>query len=207
MSVFLCDEHAMSNDQSNDDDVKQDGLAEEDKKKKQRRTILGDHIEYFAGWQFEVMRRTNAPQPSFEMFPPLGLYFCDVLDEEKTARERELAIAAGMKKAEASRSIKVKKRVMAAREPRIFAFHPGDIFFRDRFGGEDWVQVMGASPDGPDQMLEIHFPAGGERFGYYIPATSFLDCLRTGQWPNERFRVLTSERGCILLSTAARPVA
>lgn len=187
-----------------DEDTGADSGADEakDEVKKPRRTIFGDHFEYFSGWQFDVMFRANRPEPSFEMFPAMGFYFCNVLDKEKTKQERDAAIAAGMEKA-ALRSIRVMVRVMAARNPQVYAFQPGDMFYRGEYFGQDWVQVAASTPPGPEQMVEIHFPVSGERFGYYIPAAMFLDCLRTGQRPNEVFRISSSERSSLRVSTAA----
>lgn len=163
------------------------------------RAVVVDPIEYFQGWAYEILIRADAPKPSFEMCPALGVVSRYVIDKDPTAKARADAMARGMTKAEATKHVKIMRREVIVNDPPAYDFHPGDTFYRGRFGGQDWALVGDVENTTSGVFIEAHFPKRDGRIAFRITAAEFADCLRTGVQPSDRKRISQSKRTSLLL--------
>lgn len=138
------------------------------------KAVAVDPKSYFSGWAYSI-------PPHF--YSALGVNSRYVIDQEKTKPAREMAIAQGMDKKEATKRIKIMRREDAVSSPPAYDFHEGDLFYREGLGG-DWLQVLKMKMVDGLLLIEVHLPivkgAERERLAYRVTQDELAHVLKTG---------------------------
>lgn len=138
---------------------------------------------YFDNWAYRIIPST---------YSAFGVRTRYVIDDEKTKPARDLAIANGMSKSEATRTIKFLRREIVVDNPPSYDFQEGDLFYQTHRNA--WLQIVRVvSVDGPG-ILEIHQPTGdNRRLAYRLSNKQLVEVLRTGSHPSDEHRIGISQ--------------